>query len=430
MGKRAPNGRSSIYLSDTDGRWHGWVTMGVKPNGELDRRHRVAKTETEVTRKVQVLEQQRESGTAPKPGQKPTMAQWAKTHLTDIAPLKAAPGTLRNYESLARCWVIPFIGAHRIDQLEPEHLDALYAVMLGRGLSIGYVYRVHSYIRHLLNVRMKRKRDLFRNVAELIDFPTLIEAEIDPYTLEESRAVLCEARRHRNGARWAVGLTVGTRQGETLGLRWQFINMETGETLIAWQLYRLPWKHGCADPNLCGQRLHKTGCKPGCTRHKNCPNPCAADCDRHAMSCPKRHSGGFTFRPPKGKRRRTIFLPPELLELLREHRAVQNRERLAAGSAWQDNDLVFCRPDGRPIDGGDDRAEWISIQEGAGIRRVRVHDGRHTAGTLAIEQGVNVRVLQELFGHRHLRDTQRYTHVRAPELRKAAGLVGTALFSA
>ncbi len=35
---RQPNGASSIYLG-SDGKWHGRVTVGVKANGEPDRRH-------------------------------------------------------------------------------------------------------------------------------------------------------------------------------------------------------------------------------------------------------------------------------------------------------------------------------------------------------------------------------------------------------
>lgn len=39
MATRKPNGRSSIYLGK-DGLWHGWVTIGIKPDGSPDRRHR------------------------------------------------------------------------------------------------------------------------------------------------------------------------------------------------------------------------------------------------------------------------------------------------------------------------------------------------------------------------------------------------------
>ena len=75
MGTRQPNRRSSVYLGG-DGFWHGWVTIGVKADGSPDRRHRMGKTEAGVTRKVQELEGQRESGYVNKPGRVPTVAEW------------------------------------------------------------------------------------------------------------------------------------------------------------------------------------------------------------------------------------------------------------------------------------------------------------------------------------------------------------------
>ena len=64
---RKPNGRSSIY-EGSDGNWHGWVTMGTKPDGKPDRRHREGATETEVTKKVQKLEGERDANKTRKPG--------------------------------------------------------------------------------------------------------------------------------------------------------------------------------------------------------------------------------------------------------------------------------------------------------------------------------------------------------------------------
>jgi len=48
------------------------------------------------------------------------------------------------------------------------------------------------------------------------------------------------------------------------------------------------------------------------------------------------------------------------------------------------------------------------------------HKLRHTAATLMLQNGVDVRTLQELLGHDNLNTTQIYTHVDNSELRIAA----------
>ncbi len=50
------------------------------------------------------------------------------------------------------------------------------------------------------------------------------------------------------------------------------------------------------------------------------------------------------------------------------------------------------------------------------------HKLRHTAATLMLRNGVDVRTLQELLGHEHLNTTQIYTHVESDSLREAAAL--------
>lgn len=48
------------------------------------------------------------------------------------------------------------------------------------------------------------------------------------------------------------------------------------------------------------------------------------------------------------------------------------------------------------------------------------HKLRHTAATLMLKNGVDIRTLQEVLGHEHLNTTQIYTHVDSTELRTAA----------
>jgi site-specific recombinase XerD len=117
-----------------------------------------------------------------------------------------------------------------------------------------------------------------------------------------------------------------------------------------------------------------------------------------------------------------------LVAALRQHRAQQNEERLAAGAGWEDWDLVFCQPNGRPIDPRQDWLAWGVLLQSAGVRRVRVHDGRHTAATLLLEQGVHVRAIQRILGHSDVRTTEAYMHVGDHLTRDAAVRMGAALW--
>ena len=441
MSSRKPNQRSSIYLGKADGRWHGWVTMGIKDDGSPDRRHRAGRTEAEVTKKVRDLERERDKGNAANVGRAPTVEEWITTYLDTVAVQKLAPRSYDDYWSKARTWIIPHLGKHRLDRLLPEHVDRLYAAMTAAGRSQTHALKVHRILSRALEIAVRRGK-VGRNVCKLIDPPAETETEIVPLARDEARRVLKATEDRRNGARWSLGLALGLRQGEALGLRWSYVDLDAGTVRVWWQLSRANWRHGCADPHACGERFHRKPCPKGCDKHGHrddcpadcsvkshtCPEPCPPRCRKHAAQCPKRRGGGLTFRQPKGKSKRTIVLPAELVPLLKAHRAAQLAERLKAGNIWQDHDLVFCREDGRPIPRDNDWRDWKDLLKAALVRDVRVHDGRHTAGTLLIEQGVHVRTVQEILGHSRITITERYTHVASPMQADAAKRMGEALW--
>ena len=60
------------------------------------------------------------------------------------------------------------------------------------------------------------------------------------------------------------------------------------------------------------------------------------------------------------------------------------------------------------------------LKAGLDREKFSAHKLRHTAATLMLQNGVDVRTLQEVLGHEHLNTTQIYTHVDNTELRIAA----------
>jgi len=66
---------------------------------------------------------------------------------------------------------------------------------------------------------------------------------------------------------------------------------------------------------------------------------------------------------------------------------------MIAADEWHDEDLVFAQLNGRPIDKKADYDARRNLLKSAGVRHVRLHDGRHTAATLLLSEGVHPRVV-------------------------------------
>ena len=377
MTKRA-NGESSIVKGD-DGRFHGYVSMGLKEGGKRDRRHVAAVKRADAVRMVRELEEQRDAGVVLPSGRGVSVEQWMNTWLDTIASRKVRPSTLAGYRTcLKRINLV--LGHHRLDKLQPEHLEAFYTRLEADGLSSATALLHHRVISRALKVAMQRGR-VARNVATLVDAPTARREEVQPLTAAEARKLLEVATDLPNGARWSVALALGLRQGEALGLLWDAVDLDAGTLTVRRALQR-----------QAGEGL--------------------------VLVDPKSRAG-----------RRTIKLPDALRDALRVHRVRQAEQRLAAGNVWEDRGFVFCQPTGRPIDRRRDWQDWKTLLKAAGVRDARLHDARHTAATLLLQQGVPARVVMDILGHSQISLTLgTYSHV-IPELaQEAAERMGKALW--
>jgi len=310
--------------------------------------------------------------------------------LYNVAAPSVKTKTYLTYRVNIENHAIPVIGHHLLIRLEPEHVEQMHAQLLAKGLSAKSVLNVHRTVARALKVAMMRGK-LQRNVVTLTTPPSVPRLEIEPLSREEARAVLLKSRHLRNGARWAVALGSGLRQGEALGLAWDEVDLTKGRLHIRWQLQRLAYEHGCV----------RRGEDP--------------TCGGKPRACPDRIGGTVFSRPKSRAGSRDLVLPPPLVEELKAHRKAQLEERLAAGTAWHEGPrggLVFCQPNGKPIDPRRDYMDWLALLKAAGVSRHRVHDARHSAATFLLEAGVDVKVVSEILGHSQswfTRDT--YQHV-------------------
>jgi integrase len=240
---RGANGRSSIYFSKADQSWHGRVTMGTRDDGRPDRPHVRGQSRPEVVEKVRKLEQQRDDGTARKPGKVPTVAQWLTHWLDNIAAPNVRYKTIQGYRIAVDRHLIPGLGAHRMDKVQPEHFEKLYAKMIRAGLKGGTAHQVHRTARTAFREARKRKV-IAENPFDIVKAPRVDEEEIEPFEVEEIQALMRAAVGRRNGARFVLALAIGTRKGETLAFRWDRLNTTTKILRVSKQRQRQNYEHG------------------------------------------------------------------------------------------------------------------------------------------------------------------------------------------
>ena len=112
--------------------------------------------------------------------------------------------TLAYYRTAIVKYLVPGIGAHKVDRLEPEHIEKLYARLRRDGAQPATLQQIHRTLRAALNEATRRGR-IGRNPILPVKSPPVIEKEIEPLSAADAQAVLTVAAGRRNGARWAVG---------------------------------------------------------------------------------------------------------------------------------------------------------------------------------------------------------------------------------
>lgn len=217
-----------------------------------------------------------------------TVAQWYTTYLDKVAAPKVRASTLANYEYEYRLHIALAIGRLRLDRLEPAHLASLYEAKLASGLSH---QRAPAARQHPARAERRRQVGAARTQRRTPRGPAPRQHhEVMPLTTDEARAFIGAASGDRLAARWVVGLSLGPRQGETLGLWWEDIDLVQGIVRVRRQLQR----------------------------------------DRHS-------DGTLSFGALKTARsRRTLSLPGPLIRGLEVHRQQQEVERAEARYGWAD----------------------------------------------------------------------------------------------
>lgn len=360
---RSP-GEGTITKNEARNRWEGRLTIGYDPTTGRRRRQKfTGRTRAEVVAKMDDARKRLGEGHTPRP-QRLTVQQFMDLWLADldVEPRTVSVGTIRNYADVSRLYIVPIIGSKRLDALKAEDVTRMMRVMASDGKSPNTQRLARSVLRRALRYA-ERDGLVARNVAALADGVRLDAPEGRTLTVDQARALLDAVQGDRMEAAYVTALTTGLRRGELLGLTW-------------------------GDLDLDGDRPTVT-----------------------VLRSLKRVPGvGLVVSETKtqGSRRR-IHLAPPTVESLKRHRDRMDQEREVVGSAWPerplDHDLVFRSPIGTAYDPDNFRNQTYTLTKKVLGERWSPHELRHSAASLLIAQGVDLKVIQETLGHSSIRIT-------------------------
>jgi integrase len=361
-----------------DGRWCGLISLGWD-GGRRKRKYFYGATAAEV--QEQLLKARSDhSKRLPVSPETQTVGQFLNRWLNDSVKPGVRPRTYESYELTVRLHLEPELRKIRLERLTPEHVQALLNRKSREGkLSPRSVSYIRAVLRRALNKAL-RWGLIARNPATLVDPPRSVRREIAPLSAEQARALLETAKGDRIEAFYTVALLLGLRRGEVLGLSWRDVDFDRRTLHVRQTIQRLA----------------------------------------HKLTDGK---GGLVPAEPKtDKSRRTLSLPDGVIRALKAHRARQATERLAAGTAWRDSDLIFTSPSGKPLDPKGVHRDFKRLLAKAELpMATRLHDLRHSAASLLLAQGVPLRTIMELLGHSSLAMTANvYAHVAPAALRDIA----------
>lgn len=202
-----------------------------------------------------------------------------------------------------------------------------------------------------------------RNPCDMVDLPRVEKAHIMPLTDEQVKAYLSAADSDNDyGDILKVILFTGLREAEATGLTWDCVDFKKGTVTVCKQLQKRPAE-----------------------------------------------AGGFQFAALKNDKTRILRPAPFVMDMLRAVRSKQAQRRLQAGDLWQDwidpakqyaaCRLVFTNVLGDHLHPQRLYAHHKKIAAKAGAPDARVHDLRHTFAVLSLQNGDDVKTVQENLGH-------------------------------
>lgn len=294
-----------------------------------------------------------------------TVEEWLTAYLGLRAP-ELAPRTLEQYTDLATRYIVPALGAIPLEDLRPLAIAQLLAPISAQHPRTAQL--VHRLLSTALRCAVAYGL-IAASPAAAVAAPRHRRADPRWLDADTARALLTRTIGSRWHIAWSLALCLGLRRGELAGLRWGDVDLDKRLLTVSQQI------------QLIGGRI---------------------------VTGPPKSDAGL----------RSLPLPPSLAAELAMWRRAQ---RAPIGA---DSYVLSCHADGGPVTPAAIGRALARDMRRAGLEPINLHGLRHTMATMAVAQGVHLRVLQGLLGHANISITaDTYSHILPSALRNAVDTI-------
>jgi integrase len=349
---RRSNGEGSVFF------WpgRGWYAAVSGADGRRVMRKAPKQTERGAERHLRDLLAQRDRGELTRG--MTTLTEFKEEWLRACRLRNCRPRTLDTYREKLETHVEPTLGKKRLDRITVADLEKLYHAKLEAGLSPATVGMIHAHLHDLLKLA-KRRRLVGYVVTADIQPPKVEKYEARTLSVEELRKLYRAVAAHRYGPLWVFIGETGARFGEAAGV------LIDGVDLVG--------RVARARKSVKRQKVNGTW--------KIVIEDVKTEAGRREWALTRRALAAVEIQLDRN-------------ELARE----------VAGTRWKDHGLVFPNTLGGPLREGHVNDEWHALLasislEGEGQQPLRMHDLRHSKGTVMANEGEDLVVIQRTLGH-------------------------------
>jgi integrase len=343
-----------------DGRWEARISLGYSSNGKRRRKSIFGNSQADVRKKMIDLIKQIQDGEYLEPS-KMSLSAWIKYWLLNYGKLKYQQTTYDMYASLLKNHINPELGSVKLSKLTTSDLQVFYNKLTtkktlsggckisNKPLSTKTIRNIHNVIHTSLEQATKENL-IKQNPSKHCILPRVEKKEMQTFDYKQIKTFLKAVKNDRLFVAYLIALSTGLRRGEILGLRWRDVNFVNNTIHINQQIVK-------TDKEIIIKDLK--------TKLSN----------------------------------RVLDIPPTTMKELKLHQTRQKKEKLLCGSGWVKTGLVFTDEIGQLIKPDAFYKAFKKILKEIELPDIRLHDLRHSYALMCLQEGVEIKTLQETLGH-------------------------------